>query len=43
MNMNVGGGPRNPDVGDLAVSAGRGHGGKGAITMPGVDLCANAS
>lgn len=31
----VGGGTLNPDAGDLAVTAGWGHGGKGGITMPG--------
>ncbi|HXF40033.1 MAG TPA: type ISP restriction/modification enzyme, partial [Blastocatellia bacterium] len=30
-----GGGTLNPDAGDLAVTAGWGHGGKGGITMPG--------
>jgi len=31
----VGGGPLNPDAGDLALTAGWGHAGKGGITMPG--------
>ncbi len=31
----VGSGTLNPDAGDLAVTAGWGHGGKGDITMPG--------
>lgn len=31
----VGGGPLNPDAGDLALTMGWGHGGKGGITMPG--------
>lgn len=31
----VGGGMLNPDAGDLAISAGWGHAGKGGITMPG--------
>ena len=32
MNMNVGRGHPNPDAGDLAVTAGWGHGGKGGRT-----------
>ncbi len=35
MNMNVGRGHPNPDAGDLSLTAGWGHGGKGGITMPG--------
>jgi len=31
----VGGGPLNPDAGDLALTMGWGHGGKGGVTMPG--------
>jgi len=31
----LGGGPLNPDAGDLALTMGWGHGGKGGITMPG--------
>jgi hypothetical protein len=31
----VGGGVLNPDAGDLALTVGWGHGGKGGITMPG--------
>ncbi|MHB8870423.1 MAG: type ISP restriction/modification enzyme [Thermoleophilia bacterium] len=31
----AGGGALNPDAGDLSVTAGWGHGGKGGITMPG--------
>jgi len=31
----VGAGQLNPDVGDLALTAGWGHGGKGSATMPG--------
>jgi type ISP restriction-modification system protein len=31
----AGGGTLNPDAGDLALTAGWGHGGKGGITMPG--------
>jgi hypothetical protein len=31
----VGGGPLNPSAGDLAVTAGWGHAGKGGVTMPG--------
>ena len=31
----VGGGPLNPAAGDLAVTAGWGHAGKGGVTMPG--------
>ena len=31
----VGGGTLNPDAGDLALTTGWGHGGKGGITMPG--------
>jgi len=31
----AGGGALNPDAGDLAVTAGWGHGGRGGITMPG--------
>jgi hypothetical protein len=31
----VGGGQLNPDAGDLAVTAGWGHAGKGGVTMPG--------
>jgi hypothetical protein len=31
----VGGGELNPDAGDLAVTAGWGHAGKGGVTMPG--------
>jgi hypothetical protein len=31
----VGGGTLNPDAGDLALTAGWGHAGKGGITMPG--------
>ncbi len=31
----VGGGGLDPDAGDLAVTAGWGHGGKGGVTMPG--------
>jgi hypothetical protein len=30
----VGGGPLDPDAGDLAVTAGWGHAGKGGVTMP---------
>ena len=31
----VGGGPLNPDAGDLALTCGWGHGGKDGVTMPG--------
>jgi hypothetical protein len=31
----VGGGPLNPDAGDLALTCGWGHGGKEGVTMPG--------
>lgn len=31
----VGGGSLDPDAGDLAVTAGWGHGGRGGVTMPG--------
>jgi len=31
----VGGGPLNPDAGDLTVTAGWGHAGKAGVTMPG--------
>ncbi|NQU76255.1 MAG: DNA methyltransferase, partial [Planctomycetes bacterium] len=31
----VGGGALNPDAGDLSVTAGWGHAGKGGVTMPG--------
>lgn len=31
----VGGGPLNPAAGDLAVTSGWGHAGKGGVTMPG--------
>jgi hypothetical protein len=31
----AGGGPLNPDAGDLALTAGWGHGGKDGVTMPG--------
>ncbi len=31
----VGGGPLNPDAGNLALTVGWGHGGKGGVTMPG--------
>jgi hypothetical protein len=31
----VGGGPLNPDAGDLALTVGWGHGGKDGVTMPG--------
>ena len=30
----VGGGPLNPDAGDLALTCGWGHGGKDGVTMP---------
>ena len=33
--MRAGGGSLNPDGGDLAVTAGWGHAGKGGVTMPG--------
>jgi hypothetical protein len=33
--MRVGGGALNPAAGDLAVTAGWGHAGKGGVTMPG--------
>jgi len=35
MISRVGGGTLNPDAGDLALTAGWGHAGKGGITMPG--------
>ena len=35
MISKVGGGALNPDAGDLALTVGWGHGGKGGITMPG--------
>ena len=37
----VGGGPLNPDAGDLALTMGWGHGGKGRITMPGKGKAVN--
>ncbi len=37
----VGGGSLNPDAGDLALTMGWGHGGKGGITMPGKGKAVN--
>ncbi len=33
--VRVGGGPLNPEAGELAVTAGWGHAGQGGVTMPG--------
>ncbi len=33
--VRMGGGPLNPEAGDLAVTAGWGHAGQGGVTMPG--------
>ncbi|MCX6842363.1 MAG: DNA methyltransferase, partial [candidate division WOR-3 bacterium] len=39
----VGGGSLSPEKGDLAVTAGWGHAGKGGVTMPGKGKCTERS